>query len=243
MGHCLGGCCWSGAGGCSLASEGSRPRRMREVELGWGKVLLVKDNGELHALGHKCPHYGAPLVKGEVWVPTGAPSAGGGLRGRGHGTGVPLEPGLCGGPALPPPGVLSRGRVRCPWHGACFNVSTGDLEDFPGLDSLHKFQVGPGVQWGEPRGGAGAGAPQSPGLSSTALVGEDREREGVHPGQQAGEGVGAGELRQRERPREGLWVPGVGGSLAGRPRASPVGKRHHWGRRAWPAGWAQRGWR
>ncbi|KAJ8776736.1 hypothetical protein J1605_015325 [Eschrichtius robustus] len=79
---------------------GGRPR-MREVELGWGKVLLVKDNGEFHALGHKCPHYGAPLVKG----------------------------------------VLSRGRVRCPWHGACFNISTGDLEDFPGLDSLHKFQV------------------------------------------------------------------------------------------------------
>ncbi|XP_006875869.1 PREDICTED: apoptosis-inducing factor 3 [Chrysochloris asiatica] len=75
--------------------------QMREVELGWGKVLLVKDNGEFHALGHKCPHYGAPLVKG----------------------------------------VLSRGRVRCPWHGACFNISTGDLEDFPGLDSLPKFQV------------------------------------------------------------------------------------------------------
>lgn len=35
------------------------------MELGWGKVLLVKDNGEFHALGHKCPHYGAPLVKGE----------------------------------------------------------------------------------------------------------------------------------------------------------------------------------
>ncbi|XP_075390505.1 apoptosis-inducing factor 3 isoform X1 [Tenrec ecaudatus] len=75
--------------------------QMREVELGWGKVLLVKEAGEFHALGHKCPHYGAPLVKG----------------------------------------VLSRGRVRCPWHGACFNISTGDLEDFPGLDSLPKFQV------------------------------------------------------------------------------------------------------
>lgn len=36
------------------------------MELGWGKVLLVKDNGEFHALGHKCPHYGAPLVKGEL---------------------------------------------------------------------------------------------------------------------------------------------------------------------------------
>ncbi|XP_051006574.1 apoptosis-inducing factor 3 isoform X2 [Acomys russatus] len=75
--------------------------QMREVELGWGKALLVKDSGEFHSLGHKCPHYGAPLVKG----------------------------------------VLSRGRVRCPWHGACFNISTGDLEDFPGLDSLQKFQV------------------------------------------------------------------------------------------------------
>lgn len=53
----------------------------------------------------------------------------------------------CGpSPALLPLGVLSRGRVRCPWHGACFNISTGDLEDFPGLDSLHKFQVGPGGQ-------------------------------------------------------------------------------------------------
>lgn len=38
-------------------------------------------------------------------------------------------------------GVLTNGRVRCPWHGACFNVATGDIEDFPGLDSLPKFQV------------------------------------------------------------------------------------------------------
>lgn len=60
-------------------------------------------------------------------------------------------------PHCPLPGVLSRGRVRCPWHGACFSISTGDLEDFPGLDSLHKFQVA----W-EPVGtGSGAGAPQS----------------------------------------------------------------------------------
>ncbi|XP_038619680.1 apoptosis-inducing factor 3 isoform X3 [Tachyglossus aculeatus] len=75
--------------------------QMREVELGCGKALLIKDGGEFHALGHKCPHYGAPLVKG----------------------------------------VLSRGRVRCPWHGACFNIATGDIEDFPGLDGLPKFQV------------------------------------------------------------------------------------------------------
>ncbi|NWH78185.1 AIFM3 factor, partial [Piaya cayana] len=75
--------------------------QMREVDLGCGKALLIKESGEFHAVGHKCPHYGAPLVKG----------------------------------------VLSRGRVRCPWHGACFNISTGDIEDFPGLDSLPRFQV------------------------------------------------------------------------------------------------------
>lgn len=51
------------------------------MELGWGKVLLVKDNGEFHALGHKCPHYGAPLVKGELskrtWgLGTGSPPVG-----------------------------------------------------------------------------------------------------------------------------------------------------------------------
>ncbi|XP_048677590.2 apoptosis-inducing factor 3 isoform X4 [Caretta caretta] len=75
--------------------------QMREVDLGCGKALLIKENGDYYAMGHKCPHYGAPLVKG----------------------------------------VLSKGRVRCPWHGACFSIGTGDIEDFPGLDSLPKFQA------------------------------------------------------------------------------------------------------
>uniref|UniRef100_A0A8D3AK85 AIF family member 3 n=1 Tax=Scophthalmus maximus TaxID=52904 RepID=A0A8D3AK85_SCOMX len=75
--------------------------QMREVDLGSGKALLIKEHGEFSAMGHKCPHYGAPLVKG----------------------------------------VLSKGHVRCPWHGACFNIATGDIEDFPGLDSLPTFQV------------------------------------------------------------------------------------------------------
>jgi hypothetical protein len=40
----------------------------------------------------------------------------------------------------PAEGVLSHdGRVVCPWHGACFNVCTGDIEDAPGLDSLWSF--------------------------------------------------------------------------------------------------------
>ncbi len=38
---------------------------MREVDLGAGRALLIKEHGEFFAMGHKCPHYGAPLVKGE----------------------------------------------------------------------------------------------------------------------------------------------------------------------------------
>ena len=38
-------------------------------------------------------------------------------------------------------GVLTNGRVRCMAHGACFDVRTGDIEDFPGPDCLPKFGV------------------------------------------------------------------------------------------------------
>lgn len=39
------------------------------------------------------------------------------------------------------PGVLVGDRVRCPFHGACFNVKTGDIEDYPGLDCLPTYKV------------------------------------------------------------------------------------------------------
>lgn len=65
------------------------------------KILLIKQKGELHAIGTKCTHYGALLHTG----------------------------------------ALGEGRVRCPWHGACFNIKTGDIEDFPGLDSLPCYKV------------------------------------------------------------------------------------------------------
>ncbi|KAI5860794.1 hypothetical protein GGS23DRAFT_606578 [Durotheca rogersii] len=39
-------------------------------------------------------------------------------------------------------GVLTKaGRLTCPWHGACFNVQTGDVEDAPALDALQVFKV------------------------------------------------------------------------------------------------------
>lgn len=74
---------------------------MKTFELNEQKVLLVKQNGKISALGTKCTHYGAPLVNG----------------------------------------ALGDGRVRCQWHGACFSLATGDIEDFPGLDSLPCYKV------------------------------------------------------------------------------------------------------
>ncbi|XP_022594440.1 apoptosis-inducing factor 3-like [Seriola dumerili] len=40
-------------------------------------------------------------------------------------------------------GFISGNRVRCPWHGSCFNVLTGDLEEYPGIDCLpcHKVKI------------------------------------------------------------------------------------------------------
>ena len=41
---------------------------MREVEVGKGKVLVVRDGSEFYALGNKCSHYSAPLVKGTLHI-------------------------------------------------------------------------------------------------------------------------------------------------------------------------------
>ncbi|KAL5037947.1 Apoptosis-inducing factor 1 [Batrachochytrium dendrobatidis] len=37
--------------------------------------------------------------------------------------------------------LSSDGRVMCPFHGACFRVQTGDIEDAPSIDSLVSFSV------------------------------------------------------------------------------------------------------
>ncbi|KAL9714193.1 Apoptosis-inducing factor 1 [Leucoagaricus gongylophorus] len=39
-------------------------------------------------------------------------------------------------------GILTAdGRVLCPWHGACWNVCTGDIEDVPAPAAIHSFKA------------------------------------------------------------------------------------------------------
>lgn len=39
-------------------------------------------------------------------------------------------------------GVLTpEGRVTCPWHGACFDMHTGDIEDAPAIDAIFSFKT------------------------------------------------------------------------------------------------------
>ncbi|KAF2743018.1 hypothetical protein M011DRAFT_481150 [Sporormia fimetaria CBS 119925] len=39
-------------------------------------------------------------------------------------------------------GVLTpEGRLTCPWHGACFNVATGNIEDAPAIDPISKYEL------------------------------------------------------------------------------------------------------
>ncbi|MEH2349840.1 MAG: FAD-dependent oxidoreductase [Nostoc sp.] len=38
-------------------------------------------------------------------------------------------------------GVLNGHHVVCPWHNACFDVTTGDQQEPPGLDSLASYEV------------------------------------------------------------------------------------------------------
>ncbi|PWA20536.1 hypothetical protein CCH79_00003784 [Gambusia affinis] len=89
--------------------------QMKEVTVEDQKVLLVRTKGQYSAVGGRCTHYNAPLIivctKGDQIV------------------------------IINLPGTLVGDRVRCPIHGACFNVKTGDIEDYPGLDCLPTYKV------------------------------------------------------------------------------------------------------
>lgn len=88
-----------------ITSLNLKPGEKKEVEVEGieeGKVLLCNVGGKVTAIGNKCTHYGAPLVKG---VLTGD------------------------------------GRITCPWHGACFKASNGDIENAPAIDALPSFEL------------------------------------------------------------------------------------------------------
>ncbi|XP_031621817.1 apoptosis-inducing factor 3 isoform X2 [Contarinia nasturtii] len=85
---------------CEENDIGENEMKQFEIDDG-SKVLVVKQNGVISAIGTKCSHYGALLSTG----------------------------------------ALSEGRIRCPWHGACFNIHTGDIEDFPGQDPIPCYKV------------------------------------------------------------------------------------------------------
>lgn len=75
--------------------------RMQEFEVGnnGNKVLVVRQKNKFFAVGSKCSHYGAPLVKG----------------------------------------ALGDGTVRCPWHGACFNLKSGKINIYFSCDVSIKY--------------------------------------------------------------------------------------------------------
>uniref|UniRef100_A0A8C7YHZ2 Apoptosis inducing factor mitochondria associated 4 n=1 Tax=Oryzias sinensis TaxID=183150 RepID=A0A8C7YHZ2_9TELE len=84
-----------------VSQEFSLKKSCNKVTVQDQKVLVVRTQGQYFAVGGRCSHYNAPLIKG----------------------------------------ALVGERVRCPFHGACFNVRTGDIEDYPGLDSLPTYKV------------------------------------------------------------------------------------------------------
>ncbi|KAK3317084.1 putative apoptosis-inducing factor 2 [Apodospora peruviana] len=87
-----------------VSSLGLKPGDKQEVEVEGldAKVLLLNASGKVQAVGPRCTHYGAPLVKGILGT---------------------------------------NGKLTCPWHGACFNAQTGDIENAPALNALPVFKA------------------------------------------------------------------------------------------------------
>lgn len=88
-------CCWLreqhvGCKAPTLGSPGHSPlclsHRLREVMVASYPVLLVRNKKEFSALGSRCPHYGAPLSKGNAGTGQGEqPCQGGELSPLGCG--------------------------------------------------------------------------------------------------------------------------------------------------------------
>jgi len=98
-----------------------KPGDKQEVEVEGldAKVLLLNAGGKVQAVGPKCTHYGAPLVKGVL-----------GTNGK---ITCPWHGGTQS-PRLFP-------TLANPAFAACFNTKTGDIEDGPALDPLPVFKA------------------------------------------------------------------------------------------------------
>ena len=125
--------------GVVCKSEHIQDGKMAEIEMDGHKILLLREQGELKALGAYCTHYGAPLIKGAF-------DGGGTVRFKNiycKEVDSKLSTKYSSNQIyFNLFSLLYTSLVRCPWHGACFNSDTGDIEDFPGLDSLacHKVE-------------------------------------------------------------------------------------------------------
>jgi len=94
----------------------------KEVKIGETPVLLSKVKGSYYATSAKCTHYGAPLVKGTLasdgrimwWVLSE-------IRWQ-----QPVSSSHWTPPLL----------LHSPWHGACFNATTGDIGKLYGKPRL-----------------------------------------------------------------------------------------------------------
>ncbi|CAG8473690.1 1080_t:CDS:10 [Acaulospora morrowiae] len=82
------------------------------------KVLLSKFDGQVYATSHKCTHYGVSHYWDYV-----------------------LNYSECKRTKVLNIGFPYQRRLFDPWHGACFNLTTGDIEDAPALDHLQKYKV------------------------------------------------------------------------------------------------------
>ena len=80
-------------------------------------------------------------------------------------------------------GVLDAksGRLRCPWHGACFAVASGDVEDAPALDPLARFEVveREGALWVKGEEGAIKGGKRTLDIKCAVAEGAQEKEEGI----------------------------------------------------------------
>lgn len=114
-----------------LASLNLKPGEKREVEVEGvegGKVLLCNVGGKTTAIGNKCTHYGAPLVKGV-------------LTGDGRIT-CPWHGGMSSRSPFFISSWLERRCANCFLFGtACFKAGNGDVENAPAIDALPSYNI------------------------------------------------------------------------------------------------------